>query len=217
MDRRRGQAGSITPIWLFLMTTTLFLLILFVDREWVNYQVRKVRQTADFAAEAGAATAQITYHLRVDGRRGVLTDVWSCEGGTCLINQEWIFSPWSTTCAGGLEQLSGIGWFDRCGCSASSETVQIECRKVEQLDPEIKFPAAAERVAMATFAANWVDRPNSRVTVKSYHPEPELDRRLSSLFVQIRISSLFVNWWPAAEYRVWGRSTLKIPPLQLRT
>lgn len=214
MIRRRREAGSITPIWLFLITTTLFLLILFVDREWVNYQVRKVRQTADFAAEAGAATAQITYHLQVDGQVGTPTTKQDCA--TCPPYTYWSYQPWSTTCSGTLEQLSGTGWFSRCGCLTASDQVQIECQRARELSPEIQFPAVAADLTMETFAANWVDRPNSRVTLTYFHPEPERDRRLVGLFVNIRITSLFgVNWWPETNYPVWGRSTLKIPPLRL--
>lgn len=216
MFRRRREAGSITPIWLLLITTTLFLLILFVDREWVNYQVRKANQVADFAAEAGASTAQITYILQVDGQIGELTEFQECADEICQTHLDWKYHPWSTTCAGTLKELSGDGWFARCGCRSSSAEVQIECQSVEQLDPEIRLPAAAEELTMVTFAANWIDHPNSRVTIKSYYPEPTLDRRLSSLYLKIRITSLFGGtWWPVQEYFVTGQATLKIPPLQL--
>jgi hypothetical protein len=216
MQRRRRQAGSISVVWLFLVLTTMLLLVLFIDREWVNYQVRKARQTADFAAEAGAAAAQITYHLQVTGRQGH-PESRPVEGcADCPPETVWVYEPWSTHCSGAEADLSGTGWLEQCGCTAHSDQVDIDCRQVQQLTPTIDWPSDVDEIVEATFWANWVDRPNSRVIQLLPFQYERIDRRLSQLYVKVRLNSLFGGgWWPAYEPDVIGKSTLKIPPLRL--
>lgn len=218
MRPRRREAGSITPVWLTLVTATLFLLILFVDREWVNYQLRKAKQTADFAAEAGAATAQITYHISIVGEEGdlILVPDPNCkEGEVCDPAEQWSSRPWSTTCTGSLAELTGSGWIRHCGCNISSAQYYLTCFRPRELTPDVQFPASANETAIATFYANWVDRPNSRVTGLYPYLEPAVTRRLYRLTAIVRITSLFGNWWPEVTKTIPGASTLKIPPLQL--
>lgn len=215
---RRRQAGSITPVWLTLVMATLFLLILFVDREWVNYQLRKAKQTADFAAEAGAATAQITYKLWIEGEEGhlILVPDPNCKvGEICDPVEQWSARPWSTTCSGTLTELTGSGWIRHCGCNIGSAQYYLTCFRPRELSPDVQFPATADATATATFNANWVDRPNSRVTGLYPYKEPGVTRRLYRLTATLRITSLFGNWWPAVTKPIPGASTLKIPPLRL--
>lgn len=221
MNRRRLQTGSITPVWLTLVTATLLLLILFVDQEWANYQIRKAQQTADFAAEAGAATAQITYRLWVEGQQGTAVSVPdpNCVAGQpCPLITTWTYSSWSNTCVGTLEALSGSGWMSHCGCTTASAQYVVQCLRVRELSPDVQWPANVDDTVTATFNANWVDRPNSRVTATYPYQDETITRRLSVLTVTLRITSLFGGtWWTVTPRPIIGLSTLKIPPLRLST
>jgi hypothetical protein len=224
LHRRRAQAGSITPVWLALLVATLLLLIVFIDREWVNYQLKKVDQTADFAAEAGAATAEITYKLQIQGTRYRDETTPVCDPplgpglpASCRDENHLVPSPDTDQCTGSLHQLNGEAWRQRCHCDQAKFDGAWLCESAVVKDlPEITWPVQTEDVIQTTFAANWVDHPNSHVTLV----EPYLDqqKRTVTVTVSLYISSPFGGrlWSGRVVPLRGGKAIVIVPELTLR-
>jgi hypothetical protein len=220
----RRQRGSVTPVWLALVLGTLLLFIVLVDREWVTYQLNKVEQTADFAAEAGASTAEITYPVLVHGVRHHYVDETTCEPGaqptdpplctTTTIHQQR--SENHDDCAGTKQQLEGAAWRQQCHCDPGPSEGAWTCLKAELSKvraPEVTFPADLDDVVMATFYANWSDHAGGRVSFTA-GVSPETATRSVRLPFKFIVSSPFGGEsWLGQTRQLYGRAIVQIPPL----
>jgi hypothetical protein len=220
----RRQRGSITPVWLALVLGTLLLFIVLVDREWVAYQLNKVEQTADFAAEAGASLAQITYPLKVYGVRQHWEDQTTCEppvqpSDPPLCTTTSLYQPRAEDhddCEGDLKALQGKAWQTACHCDQAIYEGAWTCLRAALRDkPQVRFLDNLDDVVFNTFQANWTDHPGGRVSLP-FPVYPDTEQRSVYLQVQFFVSSPFGgDRWLGRSTLIDGKAVVQIPPLTL--
>jgi uncharacterized protein YcfL len=188
---------------------TILLMMVFLDREWVNYTLQLTEQTADFAAEAGGNTHEAWATINVTYRWYWYEDVEVCDepqaDGSCkpdmMHKEPRLFSHvWSEDVGPAKETDLQDHWTELAGCrrAAPQELVlkpEKECVAVEvdKERREVRFTPETEPVARQTFMDNWEDRSSARLV----HLYVWYDSQHRSVMVTpvLAIKSLFGLAW----------------------
>lgn len=188
----RGERGGVSAIFVALMVAVLLLMMAILDREWLNYQLHRAEQTADFAAEAGAQSHQVwdtitvsRYHytyidLPLDCTTDPITGVESCTDPSY-----WSGPRFDTYTVGPAEEGDLLANWQRqasCGNPFQESPRRYACYGVSVTDREVRFDEQTITVAGGTFALNWQDRPHAEALLEG------VTTRAADRSVTVRVS-----------------------------
>lgn len=218
----RDQRGSVSPVFLTLLSLCLLLMAAFLDREWANYMMKLAEQTADFAAESGArahqswATVEMTKRQVRQFTEAYCTG-WN-EAGECTDfgQRSWTetYWDWPVVEIRHEELLRDSTWRERhfqCGPSAAYPA--WECYYARVVHERITYTAEAEPLAATTFDLNWKQRSAARVHRVTVFPLA--DKATVEVQVQMEIRSLFGMLGWRRDVLIEGAAATQIPPIQL--
>lgn len=190
-----GERGSITPVFIALLAVVLILVMAFVDREWANYALAEAIETADFAAEAGAAVHEVYADADVRVRQYYIVDVRVCdEENICHdeynVRVQWYTIPLQHVRAEELVEH----WRDLAGCRAAAPGEQVfapelECYSAEVTNEVLEFTDETKALAERTFLQNWQQRANADAAIEEVHLNAR--DRIIRVDVDLTVRSLF--------------------------
>lgn len=207
----RDEQGSLSPVFIMLLVSVVLLMSVFLDREWVNYTLQMIDETADFAAESAAKSHEVLVDMTVNREYYV----WHVDRGctppdedgrsTCWDNSRYLgpyASAKSITAVPERELIQNVNALFECGSpyNSSWSNLQYDCRTVRITRREVTFPKdpsnpagpeLAKRLARAVFDGNWESRPNAEAWIESIELEPRAVR----IRVNVRLGSLFGLLW----------------------
>lgn len=170
----RSQRGSVAPVFTVLVGVVLVLIMAVLDREWTNYMLKLADQTADFAAEAGAAPQHREVRLRVSTIR---RQYWQVPREVCLAYDElgvctdltyeldtfWRDEPVTEDRP---EQEFRENWREVFGCSPDDNSLAPNwaCDRPHLVENYMIFRDGSARQADTAFRRNWRDRPRAGLT-----------------------------------------------------
>lgn len=220
------QRGSVSPVFLSLLSLCLLLLAVFLDREWANYMMKLAEQTADFAAEAGAKAHQSWADVEMTKRQvrhfsETYCIAWDEEEEELCIDtaeRQWTETYWDWVRADirHEELLRDQSWKERYfQCGESATYPAWECFYAQLVGEEewLIYTEEAEPLALATFDMNW--RPRSAVTVLNRRFDPQAGAKMVRLHATLEIRSLFgmLGWRRNVE--IIGAAVTQIPEIEL--
>jgi hypothetical protein len=200
-----NQRGSVSPVFITLFGVTILLMMVFLDREWLNYTLQLTEQTADFAAEAGGSTHEAWATVLVSRRQYWMEvvpvcDEYAADGTTCKVpmrDEQRLHTRERTISVGPFnEQELKENWTDQANCRRASPGELVmepawECRAV-QIDPdlrEVRFTEDTDPIAEQTFRRNWKDRGAAKLDDVWVYADAS--KRAVTVTAQIRVKSLF--------------------------
>lgn len=204
MGRRASQRGSITPVFTVLFGVVLILIMAVLDREWTNYMLKLADQTADFAAEAGAAPQHREVRLRVSTIR---RQYWQESREVCLaydgnqvctdrtyeLDTFWREEP---VTADRPVQVFRENWREVFGCTPGTEALAPNwaCDLPYLVEDYMLFTVGSTYQADDTFRRNWQDKP--RASLRELSVSHNAATRQIWVQGQLEVESLFGLFGP---------------------
>lgn len=224
----RPETGSVSPAFGALLFCVLTLTMAFLDREWANYTIQVVEQTADLAAEAASRTHEIHTTITVRRYREELhwyslcldpVPLAQCPPEKVIHYPVRYRPPAETVDLGPMREEELLTtWRDLAECPAG-RTDPLDgwmCESVTDIDRMVIFPSNAETVARETFRQNWDDRPAARtaITNVSFGHDGSNRYRSVNIHIDLQIESPFglIRWGRIRH--IVGSTVVVLPTVQ---
>lgn len=217
------ERGSISPVFVTLLTAVLLLFYAVLEREWFNYNLEMAIQTADFAAQVAGRAHRAYATLRVSRLQYYFEDYYICDQVDAKTNActkgHWetrTHSRWSYPVkVVPVDQLlaledNWISLFESQRATAYAPNWQFQ--GVQVLSQHLEYQEVAEEVARTTFISNWPGHASAEATVESVLPMS--NGNAIEMVVNLRTKSLMgILPWQHQQL-IYGRAVTVVPKVE---
>lgn len=194
------EQGSVSAVGVALLMVLLLLVVAVLDREWVNYMMKLVEQTADLAAEAGAKAHVINATVTAKRTHAVVKTKSLCVRtdlqGKCDLTMDVDYvDEWQhtlMTVQRPEDEFDSNAWRALFECTPDDNPYTGWACSIPHVESyTLVFTDKTGPRARQTFERNWHDLPHARVRPEFTMVSQDPDQRTVYVAARLEVDSLF--------------------------